>query len=132
MRSLVYSLLSADPVFMGLVPGGLHGDRALDEVPPLRPFAVLMHEGPNPVPNSGFRLAQVRTNLWIHDEVGDYTRIDTALKLAREIVLSSVPTMRSGIWLINAEWLGDSPDLSDDVRGTNTKNAAFLLTGSGL
>lgn len=132
MRSLVYDLLSKDAVFMGLLPGGLHGDRGLNTIAPPRPFAVLMHEGPNPVPASGFRLSQVRTILWVHDDVGDYTRIDSALKLAREIVLSAVPRTHQGVWLIEAEWLGDSPDLSDDVRGTNTKNAAFLLTGSGL
>lgn len=132
MRSLVYHVLSSDAVLMGLLPGGLYGDRALDTIPASRPFAVLMHEGPNPVPASGYRLSQVRSTLWVHDDVGDYTRIDSALKLAREIVLAAVPRVYQGIWLIEAEWLGNSPDLSDDVRGTNTKNAAFLLTGSGL
>jgi hypothetical protein len=132
VRKLVYDLLFSSEEFMDLVPGGLYGDRALDIVPSLRPFAVLVHEGPMPVAGSSNRLSQTRTSLWVHDEVGDYTRIDEALRIARSLVTQAVPHWHEGVWLMEVEWRGDSPDLFDDVRGTNTKNTAWLLTGSGL
>lgn len=114
---------------MALLPGGLHGDRGLEFVPDEKPFAVLTFEGPNPGMS---RVKQMRGFLWVHDEVGDYTKIDDVLKAARDIIPETIQHFHEGVWLIEASWEGDSPDSFDDIRRTNVKNAAFLLTGSGL
>lgn len=128
MRVLVYTLLKNDETLMGMLPGGLLGDRR-EGVPDLTPFAVLTHEGPTP--GMGKHLAH-RVSIWVHDESQDYTEIDKILAYVRELLPSFAPILVNGVWLTSAQWLGDSADLHDTDRGTNTKNAAFLLTGSGL
>lgn len=129
MRRLIYNVFSTDAALMALLPGGLFGDRAEIPSDTLRPFGILTHEGPNPGVS---RMMQSRSFLWVHDEPGDYTRIDAVLKMAREVLLTAVPTSLNGVWLNDVRWEGVSPDLFDDTRRTNVKNAAFLLTGNGL
>lgn len=129
MRRLMYDLLSNDPTLTALLPGGLFGDRMEFEVPLAKPFCVLVHEGP--FVGIG-RARQARTTLWIHDEPGDYTKIDNALKYACALIESSAPRKLNGVWLTEAKWEGTSGDLLDEARRTNVKNATFLLTGSGM
>lgn len=129
MRRLIHTLLSTHQPLMDLLPGGLYGDRSLKDTPAVKPFGVLLHEGPSRGLGTVHRATTV---LWVHDEVGDYTRIDDALKVARLHLAAQVQVSLNGIYLMQAEWQGDSVDLYDDARGTNVKNATFLLVGSGL
>lgn len=130
MRRLIYDLLSSDATLMALLPGGLYGDRSLVETPSVKPFGVLMHEGPSN--GMSARVNRSTVVLWVHDEVGDYTRIEAALRRARALLLAAVQVEKNGVWLMEADWSGDSVDLYDDARGTNVKNATFPLVGSGL
>lgn len=128
MRRLIYDLLSTDPNLMSMLPGGLWGDRAVEGVP-AKPFAIMTFNGPLPGVS---RMRQTRLTLWVHDISTDYTRIDDVLKTARELILSSPPRKLGEVWMVAAEWEGDSTDLFDEARSTNTRNGVFLLTGSGL
>ncbi len=127
MRRLIYHALSTDLAFMALLPGGLHGDRALTDTPDVKPFGVLMHEGPQPGMSRNFRW---RTTLWVHGNRGDYTRIDDVLLRARARLIDLPPFKHANHWLIGCEWEGVSGDLLDDDRGTNVKNSTFLLVGN--
>lgn len=128
MRVLVYQALTEDTGLMDLLPGGISGDRA-DGVPDLRPFGVLTWEGPNP--GIG-RAMQMRMTLHVHDNPGDFTRIDEILRYVRDLMESATPRKHQGVTLSHAEWIGMSPDLHDEDRRTNLKTVTFLLTGSGL
>lgn len=129
MRRLVYNLLSTNAPFMALLPGGLFGDRAEFPVPLEKPFGVLLHEGPLPGVRSH---RQYRSALWVHDEPGDYTKIDEVLRAAEILLVAAVPVSLNGVWLNDVQWTGVSGDLSDDARRTNVKNTNFLLTGNGM
>lgn len=128
MRRLIYDLLTGNVALMEKLAGGIQGDRA-EGVPDTLPFAVLRFEG---VSKGVSRVNQTRLTVWVHDQNQDYTLIDEILKDIRALVEGAAPRMLNGVWLNEAEWEGDSIDLYDDVRRTNTRNAAFLLTGSGL
>lgn len=129
MRKVFFNLLASDEAFMALLPGGLYGDRALDGTPTLKPFGIITMEGPTPGIS---RHWTGRATLWVHDSVGDYTRIDEILLAAKGILEPAPPTSLAGAWLSSVEWTGDSPDLFDDARGTNVKNAGYRLVGNGL
>lgn len=129
MRRLIYSALTASAEFMALLPGGLTGDRSLVETPEAKPFGVLMYEGPT---SGSVRIHRVTLRLWVHDEEGDYTRIDAALKTARSALAAAETMSLNGVHLLEARWQGDSADLYDDARGTNVKNSTYTLVGSGV
>lgn len=129
MRKVFYNLLAGNEAFMAMLPGGLYGDRSLDGTPALKPFGVITMEGPAPGLS---RHWTGRGILWVHDAVGDYTRIDGILLAARGILEAAPPVLLAGTWLTSAEWTGDSTDLFDDARGTNVKNAGYRLVGNGL
>lgn len=132
MRRLIYDLLTTggDDAFTTLyLPGGLFGDRPEIPLDNPKPFGVLAHEGP--IPGIGSHV-QSRFSLWVHDEPGDYTLIDEALKALRPLVVGSTPRQLNGVWLNEASWESTSSDLFDDTRRTNVKYSTFLLTGSGM
>ena len=128
MRKVVYQLMQ-DPSVADFMVGGIFGDGALGDPPLLRPFLNLTHEGP--FPGIG-RMRQWRTTFTVHDDIGDYTRIDDGLKLIRAVMDNAAPFHFDGIWLNAVVWEGDSPDLLDTGRGTNMKYTTYLMTASGL
>lgn len=127
MRRLIYSLMNADPVGP-MVPGGIFGDGSL-EAPLERPFMNLTYRGPTP--GLG-RIRQMRAIVHVHDDIGDYTRIDDTLKVVRDVLLAAPVKTLNGVYLLDVQWEGDSDDLLDPERGTNMKNSTYLLTASGL
>lgn len=129
MRRLVYDVYATNGPFMALLPGGLFGDRQEFQVPEAKPFGVLLSEGPLPGVKTH---RQYRSQLWVHDEPGDYTRIDNVLKEAENLLTAVLPRTLNGVWLNDVQWLGVSGDLSDDARRTNVKYVTFLLTGNGM
>lgn len=128
MRRLVYQGLTDDATLMGMLPGGLAGDRA-SGVPDSLPFGVLTFEGPTPGVGT-HRLW--RCTVWIHSEREDFTAIDQVLKQVKASMDSLAGTNLNGVYLNDVKWEGDSPDLHDEDRGTNVRTSAFLLAGSGL
>lgn len=75
-----------------------------------------------------------RRNLvvWVHDQPGDYSKIDMILVRLRALLPTLVSlSNETGGWLVDVEWLGDSEDLTDDGHRTIARNASFLLVGSG-
>jgi len=128
VRRLVYQALIADTTLMGLLPGGLAGDR-VEGVPDTLPFGVLTFEGPTPGVG---KHRTWRCTFWAHGESQDYTDIDQVLLRVKTVMAGLAPSTLNGIWLTDVQWEGDSPDLHDEDRGTNVRTSAFLLAGSGL
>lgn len=74
------------------------------------------------------RLLQV----WIHDEPGDYDRIDRCLQHVRDAFdeLVGMYTGTAGKWLSQVDWQGNSDNLDDDEVGTFVRYGEYMLTGS--
>ena len=74
--------------------------------------------------------------IWVYDELGSYVRVDSILRAIRSAfvdmaVLARTRTDGSVVRLIQADWLGTSADLNDDVFRCATRNATWRLVGSG-
>lgn len=142
MRRTLYNLLVNDPVLSavmgdrwvsamgmdGLRTGGpSDGDPALGLQ---RPFGVFRIAGDFPGMGSTY---QRTLEIWIHDEEGSYTRIDSLISRVKDYLPTVVQVQdpMTGSWIQEISWVNNSPDLFDDARRTNTKMASFNLVGSG-
>lgn len=128
MRALVRSTLMTDPTLIdrGVVPlGVLAGDV---DTPEERPFLQLRWGNTAPGLSAVTRRDLV---VWVHDEPGDYTRIDSIIRRIKTIMASLVGVMHPDGHLMIAEWTGDSADLADDGHGTITRTTSFSLVGTG-
>lgn len=68
--------------------------------------------------------------LRVHDELGDYGRIDAILTAARNALCGSIGirSITSPGWtLIQCDWMSDSPDLRDDGYGTLTRFSTYRV-----
>jgi hypothetical protein len=72
-----------------------------------------------------------RIELWCYDERGDYSRINRALKRADELFESVIHMTVDDERIAEATPQGWGGDLYDDVYAANTRNAGYLLVGSG-
>ncbi len=68
--------------------------------------------------------------MWIHDEEGDYDRIENALKFVYK-TLHGVEhrTDGDGNEIITMSWVNDSTDLYDDGYRTNCMSSTFEVIG---
>lgn len=127
MRKVVYSLLTQDEVFAGLMPT-LYERGSVPDAPVL-PFAIYAFVGS---PRRGRSFPMVpRLEVWCYDNRGDYTEIDKALKRADELFEAITHMVVEDQRIAEATPQGWSGDLYDDVYRANTRNAGYLLVGSG-
>ena len=124
LRARVYGLLRHDSVLQTYWADRIYQRSAMEyEVPPSqRPFGVyhLDQEGPVSVP-SALRARVCSVQVWVHDEPGDYHRIDQALDRVRHVLEGADPTgpfleMRMTI---------RSPDMFDDLLKTIMRYSRF-------
>lgn len=126
MRKLVYAALTSSAPLVAAIPEDRWIQGGSVDSPPARPFAIYrIVDVPPSVVGSG----QPRLEVWIHDNRGSYTRIDSILELVRTVLYSAVPMENATHRIVDVEWTGDSPDLVDEGYNTNTRNARFTLTG---
>jgi hypothetical protein len=102
------------------------GSGAVLDVPP-RPFAEIRFGG------RVRGMAQVnrrRLEVWIHDEEGDYDRIEKWIRYVKG-VLDGAGHVGDGVGneIISCEWLSDSTDLYDSGYRTNCMSTTFELVG---
>lgn len=131
-REFVYGLLTSDATLNTLGLGDQSTFLSHDvDTPLVRPMMILRWQNTDPgVGAVNRRVLQV----WIHDEKGDYTRIDAALERVRT-VLTNVAGANAGAankWVTQINWNGDSDDLTDDEAGTFTRWGMYTLTGSAV
>lgn len=120
------------PLTAGIPPllpaTSMFGSGSMNGAPAARPFLYVaygadtpeLRDDGKPVANS-----QVMT-VYVHDEPGDYTRIDQILVLVKTALEGQVVDGINGIFAI---WQGASPDLADDRFQTIVRNAEFRLVG---
>lgn len=95
---------------------------------PARPFAEIrfggVFRGMGPVKRR-------RLEVWVHDEEGDYTRIDRIIAGLKRVLDGAEHVFYEDVELIYASWVSDSTDLYDDKYRTNTKSTGFDVIGTG-
>lgn len=100
-----------------------------EENAPPRPFAVIRY-GPTNIGLADIKRAEV--TLWVHDELGDYTRINKVLDLLYARLNGQEHVADSESEIIMIEWLSTSGDLFDPGYRTLTRNITFNLVGKGV
>lgn len=128
MRTLVFQAIIADATLNGY---GINAPSsfAVDvDTPQARPFLQLRWGRNSEGLDTSTRRDLV---IWVHDEPGDYTRIDNIILRLRTLLPSLVPSSDANGWLQGVEWTGDSEDLTDDGHRTIARNTGFTLVGSG-
>lgn len=134
MRKLVYDFLVGLEPATGIGSGSIFERSSLvDGRPATPPFLIytLTTEA------ADVRMPATSTmEIWVYDELGSYVRVDSILRAIRSAfvdmaVLARTRTDGSVVRLIQADWLGTSADLNDDVFRCATRNATWRLVGSG-
>lgn len=125
LRKLVVDRLGGDPQITAEV-----GDRIIQrsgmqlEVPEVKPFIVYHFGVGRATGPSALHARMDVAHIWVHDEHGDYYRIDKVLDRVK-IVLESTPAQEN---FFEARWLEKSPDLEDPEMKTITRYCRVMLT----
>lgn len=115
--------IPADRVFSpGAVGEAVPGDS------PTRPFAVIRFSPSNPGVLPNFPVHQQVMQIWVHDDQGTMTKIDTAVEALRKNMPGYAPVVYEGMKIMECLWLGNSQDFYDDHYGTNVVYSEFQLT----
>lgn len=128
-RKAVYEILTKDSAFAALMPVVYERGSVPDS--PVAPFAILAMTGS---PRQGRSFSRLpRAELWCYQDRGDYSVIDAALQRADELLSAATHYVSDdgSSRLAEATPQGWSGDLYDDVYRANTRNAGYLLVGSG-
>jgi hypothetical protein len=129
MRKTLFNYLVSDEDSVAMVPADRWVARgSVDERPSL-PFVVYAFGLTDPA------LGPVRSQtveLWVHDEPGDYTRIDDILDAIEKNAENLLQYESDGWRIMSVEWNGRSGDLGDDGFRTATRNVTLLARGRRL
>lgn len=103
-----------------------HGSGSIVDTPP-RPFAELRFGGR--YPGMG-QVRRRRLEVWIHDDEGDYDRIEKELKFVKGL-LDGAHHIQDGAGneIVACTWVNDSTDLYDDGYRTNCMMSNYDLVG---
>lgn len=128
MRVVVRNLILEDPALVAEIPADRwFGSGSVPDTPP-RPFAEIRFGGTFP---GMAHITRRRLEVWIHDDEGDYGRIDKIIGLLKKVLDGAEHVQGEDSELIRASWVGDSTDLYDDGYRTNTKSTGFDVVGTG-
>ena len=124
-RRWAYDTLRMDSQITSLMPvDGILGGGALRSAPKVKPFLII---GLNPSLRPNVASATIGGMvITVHDEPGDYGRIDQVLSRVKQLFNNAVPG-EPGSTVV--EWLTDSQDLADDGYGTILRNSSYRLVG---
>lgn len=123
-RVWIKTKLDAYAPLLVVVPAAqIVGSGSLEEAPGVRPFIMIRagFESRGPFPGVSTRNA----TLWVHDDPGDYMRIDNIMKLCRAALEG--PVSESGG--VACRWAGDSTELADEGFKTICRNQSYQLQG---
>lgn len=66
--------------------------------------------------------------LWVHDDPGDYSRIDGIIRRSKDVMGSLVGRLgNEGASIIQADWNSDSQDFRDDGYRTITRFSTYTV-----
>lgn len=123
-RRWAYDKLRLDEDLTALVPlANIYGGGALQSAPKIKPFLIINYA---PSFRSNVRTSVSSLIVAVHDDPGDYGRIDQTLLRVKELFNNAIPG-EPGSTVV--EWLTDSQDLADDGYGTIMRNSSYRLIG---
>lgn len=132
LRGWVVSRLENDANIIAIVPidrimsSGAVGLPNTPTEEPARPFIVVRGNADENRINAA---RSQRFQVWVHDNVGSYVRIENLLEMVRAALEPTMPHTVGSTRVTSVEWEGGSDDLFDDTFGTGTRFAQFRLTG---
>lgn len=99
---------------------------------PVTPFIVYRQSGHFPGVTKRSKVRQQSLEIWVHDEPGDYSRIDGILNRIEQTFDAVVhASAAEGESIGSADFESRSPDLDDDGFGTICKMTNYTITGRG-
>lgn len=135
LRKKIYQLLTTDPDLEALAaPSELvvaqRSGLEETEPPKTRPFIIYNFGTTVPSGPSAVRAHNQYVQIWVHDTVGDYHRIDEMLGRIK-VLMENAPAEEE---FYEFRLLDLSPDLNDTGIDTNTRFAVFqaALSPGGL
>ena len=131
MRYHLYQAMVSNPDLLAIFQGGdgvvrIYEASSVNAVPP-RPFCTYRMHTDFPL-NRGLGRREY-SQIWVHDNPGDYLRIDDALNKIRRAV-EAWPSSKANADFLEARWIETGVDLKDDVMGTITRYIRFLHTAT--
>lgn len=126
IRKTVWELLTTDAAITAVVPVERWYERSATQDTPQCPYAVLADLGTDP--RAGGKFARL-LGVYVHDERGNYGRIDTVLRLVRARLEAAEQYVGTDGRLVSAGFQSTSDDGFDDATATNTKNSVFRVVG---
>lgn len=104
---------------------------SVDENPPT-PFGLYRLSGTFPGVTKRSKVKSVSVEIWVHDEPGDYSRIEGILKQIEDTFDSVVhASAAEGESIGSANFESRSPDLNDDGFKTICKMTNYTIVGRG-
>ena len=123
-RAALQSLLEGDAQLTALGVGAVYPTGAVD-TPPEECFLIIRWD---PTTSSFGTVGRDRVQIWAHDRVKDYGRINDILARLRDLLTSVVHRPGADDWTLStAEWRGEGPDVYDDGYTTQARYADFTL-----
>lgn len=142
VRTWTHDRLKTDSAITGTVPvGRILSSSGIQEgmAVPDRPFIVIEvgiadpYEGTREYavggPDAGPRVAMAqRITIWVHNEPGDYEKVDTLMAAIKTRLLSAPPSVPDRI--LEARFVQESEDLPDVGLGTITRFSRWQIVTS--
>lgn len=132
IRSIVLQKVVGTTALTSLIPADnwWSSGSLKDENAPPRPFVVIRYG----VVNAGMaHIHRGSVTFWIHDDLGDYSKINAVLKVLYDTLNGQEHLSDTdGNEVIKVEWDNTSSDLFDPGYRTITRNITFNLVGKGV
>lgn len=126
MEKVVYEAISGDSDLKVLFPN-TYQSGAVEDAPQL-PFIVYKMVGTTRVGRNFPRMP--RLEVWLYQERGSYDLINRGLVMLDDIFMAIQTKVVEDQWISQADPMGWSGYLEDDIYRANTRNAAYHLLGS--
>lgn len=134
MRALTYTLISGSTPIRNIAGNRIWAANMLGEPPlisnPAPPFLVIQSmpsvvaRAVQRTARSSFQTFDIRA----YDERGDYSQIDTILRLVREVMVGAPGQVSpSGVRCTHADWMGFGVDSDDPVLDKIFKTCSIRL-----
>lgn len=129
MRTFIAEMLSNDAILAsnGINRDAVYQANTVDTNPTERPFISVSWRNrlqarsiPDRFPSAAYGL-----QVWVYDEPGDYTKIDTIVRRIRALMGEVVAQPVAGGHISSIRWTGDSPDLYDTVYKAIVRNTSY-------
>lgn len=132
-RSALRAAILQDTQAVTMIPADRWFQRgAVGPDAPDRPFAIIAAVGPALQPGSRPRYRAEDFEIWVHDEPGSYTLVDSVIATVAETLENTVQFTFNGFRIAQISIQGIGPDLNDDVLRTVTRSLRVRVSGEAV